>query len=82
MVDTETEKISGPSVSSESPAIFAMRSAIARSTGVLVGDLNTMVSVTIAAASRPASFLLGITPRSKNMLVMIVQVLPTGSLRT
>ena len=59
-----------------------MRSAIARSIAVLVGDLNTMVSVTMAAASNPASFLLGITPRSKNMLVMMVQVLPTGSFRT
>ena len=29
-----------------------MRSAIARSTGVLVGDLNTMVSEMIAAASK------------------------------
>ena len=67
-----------PSASSESPARRAMRSAMTRSLSVLVGERNRIVSAMMPAASRPASFGLGMTPRSWNMEVTIVQVLPTG----
>ena len=53
-----------------------------RSRSVQVGDLNMTVSETMAAAISPASFGEGIRPRSWYMPATIVQVLPTGSLRT
>ena len=55
-----------------------MRSAMTRSLSVLVGERNRIVSAMMPAASRPASFGLGMTPRSWNMEVTIVQVLPTA----
>ena len=78
----ETEKISFPSASRSSPAIRARRSAIRRSRGVVVGDLNITVSLTMAAAMSPASRSPGRSPASWYMVAMMVLEEPTGSLRT
>ena len=63
-------------------AIRAIRSAVRISREVQVGDLNMTVSEIMAAAIMPAIFSEGISPRSWNMLAMMVLVEPTGSLRT
>ena len=75
------ENISRPSVSKSIPAIRARRSAMRRSRGVHVGDLNMTVSDKIAAAISPAIFSEGCRPRSWNIVATIVVVEPTGSLR-
>ena len=71
-----------PSSSRETLAIRAIRSAMRTSREVQVGDLNITVSEIMAAAIMPAIFSLGISPRSWNILAMMVLVEPTGSLRT
>ena len=77
----EAEKIIWPRASSDSWAMEAMRSAISRSRGVQVGDLNISVSEMMAQVISPAMRVPGIRPRSMNMPAMMVAVLPTGSLR-
>ena len=77
----EAEKIIWPRSSRDSWAMEAMRSAICRSRGVQVGDLNISVSEMMAQVIRPAMRAVGIRPRSMNMPAMMVAVLPTGSLR-
>src|SRR5699024_1676842 len=59
-------------------AIFAILWRILRSKSVLVGDLNNSVSEIIAAHKSPATFFVGRSPCSKNIIEIIVQVEPTG----